>query len=362
MIGLYLVFGFIQLHSTHCLIKSWRQDSQRIDWQPVGYNTECAQHSLVYQPKGSVESGIPTGQAAISRIVLPEYGAIVIQDTSPIVLRGEESGIKRCSSGWQNYLKQSAEPPKSWYDPDMWSIVEPEQLNAARPHVDRIPCECDTASIVTNRSLSFEMNGMEEMAVHSLQLNGQSGSLQQLIGSELGTMMLMGLGDDAKVVDAQCSPQSSQCGCHSPTHFHRVQEAVCANVRCPIAACESPVRPLGHCCDICGAVLQTKVTASECKDSPNTQVEHQMLGALRGQPESRLMSQVEMYENVYPNLDSGPINRFILQLVLVDRGSVYEEHSSQLALIIAAKFRKIYIHNFRLDCTRSLIFLQIYLS
>lgn len=332
MVGVYLIFGLMQLHTVFCVVKSWKSEPN--DWQPIGYHPECAQSSIVYKAVGSVESVTPNA----NRIVLPEYGAIIIQDTNPIILQAEPNP-QHCPSGWQNYLKQGVHEPKSWFSPEMW-YTENEPLNLATPHIDRIPCECDTVSIVTNYTMSIRLNDLDEVVVNMVTINGQSGSLRQLIGSELGTMLTGH--SETFAVDAQCSPQQSYCGCHSPSRFKRVQEAVCENVQCPVIVCESPVRPLGHCCSICGAVLQTKITANDCKDSPNTHVANQMQGALRGKDEFSLLSQVYIYENFYPNFDSGIMDRFILQLVLVDRGVSYEEHSSQLATIIGAKFRKIY--------------------
>lgn len=328
----------MQLHTTVCVIKNFKSESSHSDWQSVGYNQECAQSSLVYEAVGSVEVRTPTTANHVSRIVLPEYGAIVIHDENPIVLQ-ENPDPKKCPSGWQNYLKQRSQTSKSWYSPDMWS-TENQPSNAATPHVDRIPCECDIASIFTNRSLSIRMNELDDVVNYWVTINGQNGSLRQLLGTELGTMMMGQLGAVSEAVDPQCSSKSSFCGCHSPVRFQRVYEAVCANVQCSVAHCESPVRPLGHCCSICGAVLQTELTANECKDNPPALWDHQLQGALREKAELHLLSQVEVYENFYPNYDSGPINRFILQLVLVDRGDLYEERSSQLAVIIADKFRK----------------------
>lgn len=330
MIGIYLAFFLIC--SAQCATKSWK--AERSDWQSIGYNPECAEHILVYQPKGSLDSLIPTSKSSIDRIVLPEFGAIVIQDDSPITLRSDEHSS--CPSGWQNYKKQVQQPKKSWYSPDMWT-TDGERFNAAKPHVDRIPCECDTASISTNSSQSIGMSELDVVVVKSLLIDGQSGSLKQLLNSELGTIML---GQAASSADAKCSPRPGYCGCHNPIRFESTKDAVCDNVQCVMPSCLSPVQPIGHCCAICGAVLQTTKSNYECRVWPEAKIEKQMHKALHEQVDQNLLSHVQMYENFYPNLHDYMLNEFILQLVLVDRGDSYEEYSPKLASLVEQHFRR----------------------
>lgn len=336
MVGFYLFLVLVQLHSAQSVTKIWKSSALHNEWQPIGYDAECAANMLVYQPQGAVQSAVPITKSHLSRIVLPEYGAIVIPDTNPIVLQDPET-VHACPSGWRNYMQQKPSSSKSWYSPDMWSI-ENDTLNVATPHVDRIPCECDTAAISTD-SLFVRMTDIDDVVVAAVNVNGQSGTLRQLVGSELGTMMLGQTA--AETQDAQCLPHPRFCGCHSPERFERIAATVCANVQCPAAACDESVRPLGHCCSICGAVLQAKSFGNECDDFSVANVANKLQKVLRGNDEIELLSRVWMYSNSYPNLDSGPMERYVVQLVMVDRGDSYGDHSARLAKIIGEHLREI---------------------
>lgn len=335
MIGHWLIILAVALQSAHSITKTWKSERSRSSWAPNGPDAGCARHTLVYQASGSLENRIPTAQSSIERIVLPEYGAVLIPDANPIVLDYDPHST--CSNGWQSYMQQAAKASHSWYSPDMWTI-EGHKFNAAKPHIDRVPCECDTASISSDDTLSIEVDEMGEVVVDDVRVNGQTGSLQQLMGTQLGGMLLRGPSTSA--FRTQCKPFAVHCGCHSPRRVVAVTQAVCAHVVCPIADCESPVRPIGHCCDVCGATLQLLLTS--CRDVPDLNVEAQLKGALlQNKPERKLLSLVQMYENFYANPDtSNVLKRYIFQMVIVDKGFAYEEYSTQMADVVKQYFRK----------------------
>lgn len=137
--------------------------------------------------------------------------------------------------------------------------------NVAIPDMERVPCIYD--NVVFPKESSFWVQYPEiSLSVNSFKIEGQkltNDMLQYFLLSEAGSRQFKNLDyqqrtDVITVKNIQCTDKSG-CLCHENEKF--ILDAVCSNLKhiCNVTHCLNPIKPVGHCCEVCGMYDQDQL-------------------------------------------------------------------------------------------------------
>lgn len=242
-----------------------------------GNDPDCINQTVIYQKLGGIYFTIPE---EINTIILPSTGAVVFQQNQEIKFKARQS---KCHSDTYNanHFKLHIIQPMSWFDADNWRIKGPESQNLAIPHIDRIPCECDDVEFSTNRSLWIDLDFNSEITVKQVKINGRTDNFNGFLATSLGESMFTNYENDGVAFKEGMCKESKSCGCHEPVRFEDYLRSVCMfSEVCHEPGCLDPIQPIGHCCPICGAMIQIPIDEMFCMSNMKTSNEYMELKIL----------------------------------------------------------------------------------
>ncbi|KAJ6650032.1 Protein amnionless, partial [Pseudolycoriella hygida] len=222
--------------------------------------SDCINQTFVYQKQGGIYFDIPE---EINTIILPMNGAVIFQQNQEIKFKAKQP---KCHGDdyYTRHFKMHILRDMSWFDTDNWRIKGSLSQNKAVPHIDRIPCECDVVEFPANHSLWIDLNFIPQLTVQQVIINGKSDNLNGFLDTNLGQSMFMYYRDYVRFQEGLCEGPKS-CGCHDPALFKEYLDLVCIHSEvCQEPPCLDPIQPIGHCCPICGAMIQVTVGEDNC--------------------------------------------------------------------------------------------------
>lgn len=241
-----LAAALISLSLVHCEIKTWH-DNTRVA------SDDCVQPKTIF-PKESdrvIFLHIPDN---FNEIVLPKDGAIILERQS--------DNVKPTSPDLQNNCERidlnGRKPSQAWFSADSWSNGEP--TNVAKPHVYRIPCECDQVVIpVDPPTPPVDLEYADELVAEQIKIGDKVDDFNGFLETAIGQRMFLN-SEAVRFEPGLCHPER-YCGCHSFERFEKYTSLVCERdgANCPEAPCLEPIKPHGHCCPVCGSVLQFRI-------------------------------------------------------------------------------------------------------
>lgn len=295
---------------------------------------DCINQTFIYQKQGGIYFTVPE---EINTIILPSTGAIIFQQNQEIKFKSRQ--VKCHSDSYNtNHFKLHIVQPMSWFDTDNWRIKESQSQNKAIPHIDRIPCECDVVEFPTNHSLWIDLDYMPTLTVKEVKINDRTDNLNGFLGTSLGQSMFIYDKSYATFQEGLCEGPKS-CGCHEPARFVEYLDSICINSQvCHIPDCLDPIKPIGHCCPICGAMIQITVNEHYCQSDLRSINEYMEL-SIRMREE--YAGKVEGYIGMIRGEHDKDIK---IQIIAVDKGDYNElsiglikEMSESKGLVTALK-------------------------
>ncbi|XP_034472012.1 protein amnionless [Drosophila innubila] len=278
----------------------------------------CVHDLVVFPEYYPAIMPIPT-DVSVRGFMLPRQGALLLAEESTINLvtaKATGRGLNSdCDSDERRaYLK----PPKTskWFDPSSWS-VQPGVAGgssvslSAVPELERVPCDDEHVVISSsNGALSFDLENVQYLRLGQLVLAGSSISrtyLQELMSRELGQLLF----HNAQGVSVEYY-RGELCGCHKD--YEHLIEPVCRNVesQCEQPHCVSPIRPLGSCCFLCGAMMT--VSSQNCM-AENRQSLLSYMNKLINR--DNLADELQVHVDFVGSKEYGNY----LQAIIIDRGS-----------------------------------------
>lgn len=222
---------------------------------------ECINQTFIYQSFGGLFFTIPDD---VNEIILPSQGAIIFQQNQEIKFRPRQ--LKCHTDNYNtNHFRLHTSRASSWFDTSNWRIKDTATQNKAIPHIDRIPCECDVIEFTTDRSLWIDMEYNPQMTVKQVIINNKTDDLNGFLGTHLGQLMFMYERSEGMFEEGLCEREIKTCGCHQPSKFADYLDLVCLNSDvCHEPGCLDPIQPIGHCCPICGGMLEITVDEGFC--------------------------------------------------------------------------------------------------
>lgn len=265
---------------------------------------------------------------SVRGFMLPRYGALLLAEDSTInLVAAKETGAGLNPDCDSDDRRATLMPPKTskWFDPSSWSdqpgVGEGSSnsiSSSITPELERVPCDDEHVVISSNNgALSFDLENVQYLRLGQLILAGSSISrsyLQELMSRELGQLLF----HNAQGADVEYY-RGELCGCHKD--FEHLIEPVCHNVesQCEVPHCVSPIRPLGSCCFLCGAMIT--LPSSSC----TVEERNDLFKFIRTSTYWE-----ERGDDLQLHVDFSGSKQYgnVLQAIILDRGS-YSERSTE---------------------------------
>lgn len=228
------------------------------EWKQTGTNEKCAESKAVHDKHVDGLMYMKDVEA-VTDFILPKDGVMVLLDNSQMILI-PNPGCERNA----DYMIYNYSNVQKWFSANSWATYD-EQFNAAKSHIFRIPCECDTISI-DDSGFSIDLDMVDEIAFDQFVVQGKvcdnDQDMTDFLLTKPGQKMFTN-SDAVQFVKGFCTPQR-YCGCHNHRRFVKYKELLCLeeHTHCQVPHCEDPIQPEGHCCPMCGAMLDFKIKDS----------------------------------------------------------------------------------------------------
>ncbi|NXV16089.1 AMNLS protein, partial [Cepphus grylle] len=226
----------------------------------------CAS-DVVHFEKNKVVSVFVGSPHALTDMYLPLNGEFVLASGAGFAAF-DGSWDPGCDSGATVRFADAEQ--HAWFDPTLWQALSPgRELGLGRRifsvDEERVPCRYD--DVIFQPETSFRVNvDSSQRVIHlrSISLMGQELSSPEAWAGYLRgpSAPLQFHGNGTLQVTGTGCPDKSGCACGNALDGHRI----CAALRgapgrqCPVVTCRSPLQPLGHCCQVCGATINLDFT------------------------------------------------------------------------------------------------------
>ncbi|KAL2101944.1 hypothetical protein ACEWY4_003705 [Coilia grayii] len=214
---------------------------------------------------------------SVLEMTLPVDGELILAPGAAFVSsNGQDPG---CGAGVTATFKDSE--GFRWFDPELWRAAATwDDLQASRylfaVHEESVPCRQD--DVVFRPASSFRVDvssGQQSVPVKSITIQGQkfssSSSFSEYLSSRSGKLQFHG--SSSPVVTPSGCNDATGCECGNTADRQRI----CASVTCPHVACQKPLQPVGHCCDVCGAIVSLQFSGAFNLESYRQRLLHLVL-------------------------------------------------------------------------------------
>ncbi|XP_046394641.1 protein amnionless isoform X2 [Ischnura elegans] len=233
------------------------------NWRPS--HVPCSNSRVIFDSARDLLVMLSPVQTTVKELVLPYNGAIVFPTNGALMFTSDKAVNDHCKNEDVYYVGTEL---SAWMNPVSWGEKgENTNLgtNSPVPHAERIPCEHDKVMFPSGSGYRVILPRVST-AVGSINIDGQAMGTEEwrlFVESQIGRMQFIGdpnsiniLGEDG--VDHPCT---SATGCYCGNAGPLTMKQICSYAggpHCETPACLEPVHPIGHCCDICGAVIQVE--------------------------------------------------------------------------------------------------------
>lgn len=243
------------------LYKQWIPDTNyenKTNWdkQAVPCSSDIAEFPAQRKVSVFVES-----MHGVQELRLPVDGEFILNSGAGFyVVSGQEPS---CGAGVTAKFKDSES--LQWFNPALWhAAVTSDDLQSGNflfsVHEESVPCRYD--DVVFRARSSFRMDtssGQSTIPVKSVSVLGKTFESQSEFSQFLssGSGRLQFHGSSAVTVGEPGCQDPSGCDCGNSANSH----LICGTVTCGSPSCKRPLHPVGHCCQVCGAIVTIRYEA-----------------------------------------------------------------------------------------------------
>lgn len=253
-----LLLLFSLIGATSALFKQWIPDTNyenKTNWDKGA--VPCGNDRVEFLAQRKVSVFVETVHA-VQEMRLPVDGEFILNPGAGFyVISGKDPS---CGAGVTATFKDSES--LQWYNPALWqAAATSDDLQSGNllflVHEESVPCQHD--DVVFRAGTSFRVNTSSRestIPVRSVSLLGKkfdsNTDFSQHLSSRLGQLQFHG--SSAVTVGFAGCQDLSGCDCGNSVNHQRI----CQTVTCAPTSCQRPLRPAGHCCDICGAIVTVR--------------------------------------------------------------------------------------------------------
>ncbi|XP_018323548.1 protein amnionless [Agrilus planipennis] len=251
----------LQWNNAVGMIKVWTENSfvsNPRNWEGGKYSKGC---KGVIMPEQS-KAPLIMDRLSTSQIILPTNGVVEIWDEIEI----NPWSTKCIRMREMNYIQ--------WLTPDYWLLYHYDRQNDSKPsmpHVERVPCHSDIVAFSALHPFAIELPPVDVMILSVMFVELSDIPMYYIDNSDFHEFMynthlgrtLFSRNDSYPVISVDINPkgnckQKQGCFCHKmDDDYIIIEKTVCENLKEPEhpTNCLFPIRPIGHCRDICGGTV-----------------------------------------------------------------------------------------------------------
>ncbi|XP_077179861.1 protein amnionless [Paroedura picta] len=321
---LLLFFVFLQLlGSSRAVYKQWIPNTnfENVSNWDRG-RVPCANDMVVFG-SSEVVSVFVQSPHTLSNMYLPLNGEFIMAPGAGFAAF-DGNYEPRCETGSE--IKFTGLGSFQWYDPTLWqAAVSLEDLERGKymfsVDEEHVPCQDDDVLFRPETSFRVNIESSEQMIrLRSISIMGQkftaNDTLAEYMKSRSAKLQFHGQGA-IQLSNARC-PDKSGCECGNAADHHRICAALLQNSegRCPVPMCKSPLKPAGHCCEICGAIISLEYSTGFDMEVYRDRILHTFLSLPKNAGVQMAMSKVRGPRPFLGLLPRSPAS--FIQIMLLD--------------------------------------------
>ncbi|XP_049925654.1 protein amnionless [Epinephelus moara] len=274
--GMLLLF-FCLVGAVDALHKQWIPDTNyenKTNWDKGA--VPCGNDRVQFPAQRKVSVFVNT-MHAVQEMWLPVDGEFILNSGAGFyVVSGQDPG---CGAGVVTQFKDSES--LQWFNPALWQAAATlDDLQRGKVlfsvHEESVPCQYDDVVFKEHSSFRVDTSSHQSsIPVKSVSVLGKkfegNSEFSQYLSSRSGQLQFHG-SSAVTVGNPECGdPTGCDCG-NSANH-----QQICSTVTCASLSCEKPLLPVGHCCDMCGAIVTIRYAAGFNLETYRQRIHHLFL-------------------------------------------------------------------------------------
>nr|XP_046270473.1 protein amnionless [Scatophagus argus] len=268
---------FCVVGAVNALYKHWIPDTNyenKTNWDKEG--VPCGNDIVLFSAQRKVSVFVETTHA-VQEMRLPVDGEFILNSGAGFyVVRGKDPG---CSAGQTTQFKDSES--LHWFNPALWQAAATfDDLQRGNflfsVHEESVPCQYDDVVFKARSSFRVDTSSSQStIPVKSVSVLGKTFDsryeFSQYLSSRSGQLQFHG-SSTVTVGEPGCGdPSGCDCG-NSINH-----QQICNTVTCAPVSCKKSLLPVGHCCDVCGAIITIHTATGFNLESYRQRISHLFL-------------------------------------------------------------------------------------
>ncbi len=298
------------------LYKQWIPDTNfenATNWDKG--SVPCGNDQVVFLAQMKVSVYVETAHT-ITGMSLPVDGELILASGAGFTVR--EGGDPGCGSGVMAHFKDPES--RKWFDPSLWvAATTIDDLHRGTyqfsVHEESVPCQYDDVVFREATSFSVDVSSDHDVPVKSVSVLGKkftsSSEFSQYLSSSSGKLQFHG-SSSLKVGGSGCDDITG-CICDNSGNRDRI----CSNVKCDSLECKKPLHPVGHCCEVCGSVVNVQFSLSFNFESYRQRLQHLFLSQHKYESIQMALSKVSKEQRLLRVIPFGATQE--IQVVLLDQ-------------------------------------------
>lgn len=249
---------FCLVGAAEALYKQWIPDTNyenKTNWDKGA--VPCGSDTVQFSAQRKVSVFVETTHA-VKEMRLPVDGEFILNSGAGFYVVSGQS--PDCGAGVTAQFKDPGS--LQWFNPALWQAAA--TLNDLHDenflfsvHEESVPCQYDDVVFKALSSFSVDTSSSQStIPVKSVsvlgKIFGSTSEFSQYLSSHSGQLQFHG-SSAVTVGHAGCGDPSG-CECGNSVN----NQEICGTVTCESVSCKKPLLPVGHCCEVCGAIVTIK--------------------------------------------------------------------------------------------------------
>lgn len=286
------------LGSACALYKQWVPDTNfenATNWDKG--SVPCGSDRAVFPASGKVAVYVNASHT-LSGMWLPIEGEFILASGAGFSIR--EGPDPSCGTSGTTYFRNP--DSQKWFDPALWKAASSIDHLQSGPylfcvHEETVPCQYDDVMFQSGSSFRVDISAHENnVPVKSVTVLGKKFSdnsdFSQYTNSHLGKLQFHG-SSSVRISGSGCNDIT---GCECGNSYNR--DRICSNVKCQKLDCKKPLYPVGHCCDVCGAIVTIHFSDNFNIESYRQRLQHLFLSLSKYKSIQMALSKVSRTQRV----------------------------------------------------------------
>lgn len=227
----------------------------------------CPLETIVFPANFTTVITLPK-EIFLPQLILPPNGFLIMEKDFKMILseEGPESITGECKNkkGEAHYKDPKAD---LWYLTRNWEVVRgavDKNMNPAVPHQELVPCDYERIFFPPENNVYVDIQDAPAILANKIVYDGNE-NINSFITFvnyvEIGQAIFLNH-ERTFITQNQCYGDYLNCSCHNTVEQKGLMRILCENEKefCDIPSCANPIKPVGHCCDICASTILVNTT------------------------------------------------------------------------------------------------------